>query len=163
MDNFLYILNNKIANDSDEKLCKELVEQSYKVLDKNEKQQILVKAFNANPRNCNLLIQLGLIFMGNPNKVLEYYGFVLLEKAFDHSFTDQVIPIHSYQGKWLAVMIGRYNHLRHSYKTAEKFFKIADSSFFNPDDTHSVQLATCITGYPSSSKNAANIIKNYHK
>ena len=35
MDNFLYILNNKIANDSDEKLCKELVEQSYKVLDKN--------------------------------------------------------------------------------------------------------------------------------
>lgn len=163
MDNFLYILNNKIANDSDEKLCKELVEQSYKVLDKNEKQQILVKAFNANPRNCNLLIQLGLLFMGNPNKVLEYYGFVLLEKAFDHSFTDEVIPIHSYQGKWLAVMIGRYNHLRHCYKTAEKFFKIADLSFFNPDDTHSVQLATCITGYPSSSKNAANIIKNYHK
>jgi len=163
MDNFLYILNNKIGTNSEQKLCEELVNQSYAISDKNKKQEILIEAFNNNPRNCDLLIQLGLLFMFNSNKILEYYGFTMLEKAFDNSFTGKIIPIDTYQGKWLAVMIGRYNHLIHCYKTAEKFFRIAKSSSFIKDDTQNIQLSTCITGYPSSSKNAKNIIKNYNK
>jgi hypothetical protein len=84
----------------------------------------------------------------------------MLERAFE---TTPSVPIDCYQGRWLASMVGRYNHLHHKYKTSEKFFKLANSSKYNPDDTNSIQLATLITSFPTSIKDASNLIENYNK
>jgi len=156
MEQLFNTLNNKIATQQEEEGCKELLKHSYLT---NQKSDILMKAFGLNPRNANVLIQLGLQFIHSKNKMQEYTGYTLLEKAFDYEFTKTNIPIHSYQGKWLAIMIGRYNHLRHRYKTSRKFFRLAQTSTFLVDDSQAVQSATCITGYPEIDE---NVIQRYN-
>lgn len=140
--------------------CSNLMENYFQTIELNKKMSILHEAFLLDPTNPNVLVQYGMHLINNSDKIREYSGYILLEKAFS---LPNSIPIDCYQGRWIACMIGRYNHLIHNYKTTEKFYKLANQSKYNPDDTHKIQLATLITGYPESIENAKQIIYNYNK
>lgn len=154
------LLNKSYSTKKEKEECKQLMDIFFKIQDVNERQHILNKALTLDPFNSNLLVQYGLQSIFSQNKIQEYYGYFMLERAFE---TNPPIPIDCYQGRWIASLIGRYNHLHHKYKTSLKFFDLANSSKYNPDDTNKVQLTTCITSFPTSVKDAANIIKTYNE
>ena len=154
------ILNKSNITKKEKVLCEQLVNRFFNSTNEEERESLLDEALQLDPTNTNILVQYGMKLINTQNKIKEFYGYMMLEKAFH---TEQSIPIDCYQGKWLATMIGRYNHLLHKYKTSEKFFTLANSSKNNPDDTNNVQLTTCISGFPESVKHAQNIINNYNK
>ncbi|MDC0142027.1 hypothetical protein OAI84_00335, partial [bacterium] len=97
------------------------------------------------------------------NDILETsFGYLCLERAFDSHYVNEVIPINCYQGKLIAFIVGRYNYQMNKYKTAEKFFKLADSSEICKDDSQKILLATNISGFPESIEDAKNKIKTYN-
>ena len=153
---FIEMIDNKIADQKDKKMSSELLETAYKTLDGKLKRGILQKAIYFNPRNVMCLYHLGNLFMEGPNSLDVYIGHYLLEKMFDYN-----LSVHSFQGRVIAFLVGRYNYQIRNYKTAYKFFKLADESQNIPDDVHKIQLATIITGYPESVSDANNIITNY--
>lgn len=152
---------NKQTTTEDEKLeCMSLLKEYFQSSNEFERDGLLEKMLSLDPNNSNVLVQNGIKMINSKNEIEEYYGYKLLEKAFD---TEPCIPIDSYQGKWIATMIGRYSHLKHKYETSEKFFTLANISKSHQDDTNDVHLATLIKGYPKSVNDAASIIKVYNE
>lgn len=128
------------------------------ILDDDSNINNLKKKLNLNPNSSKLLLKLGELELNNNiNIAISYF-----EKLFDNEFIDEPINLNSLQARYLALIIGRQNHQTNNFKKAEKFFKIADNCNFLNDDTHKIQLATNIIGYPESIEDAKNNIKNYN-
>lgn len=156
-----FFFNNKQSTKKEKEKCRKLMDKFFLLTNDAEKQKILDEALILDPNNTNLLIQYGMKLMGSKDKKEEYIGYTMLEKSF---YTVPPTPIHCYQGKWIATMVGRYNHLLHKYKTCEKFLTIANSSnFILYDDTNNIQLATLIDAYPLTIEDAKNKIKKYNE
>lgn len=160
MSLFEQLLNKDYSTKENKKKCNELMQTFFTVTDLQKREYILNEALYLDPYNSNMLVQYGLLLIFSGDKIKEYYGYVMLERAFN---VEPCVPIHSYQGRWLASMIGRYNHLMHKYVTADKFFNMANRSKYNPDDTNKLQIATNISSFPLSIADSHNIIKNYNK
>lgn len=126
----------------------------------NTRMGLLHHAVLQNPFNADVLEMYGEQL--SQMKVVEYAGFSMLERAFRLDM-DNPIDIDSDRGHWLATLIGRYNHTLHKYETARKFFLKAYQSRANRNDCNALQLATCITSFPTSVKNAANHLNEFHK
>lgn len=118
------------------------------------------KQLKENKRNGNARVQLALRWL-NTNKVeiaIEY-----LEKAFSPELSDPIIPIDSFQGKFLARVISKYRSFKNEYSKSLYYLKLADNSKADLDDTTLIGLAMFITGYPRSVEDAKSIIKYKHK
>jgi|EP01033_Poteriospumella_lacustris_P011357 hypothetical protein len=95
-------------------------------------------------------------------KAVDFAGFLLLERAFDPDMEEYLNPNTS-RSHFLCTLIGRYNHTIHKYETARRFFMKAYESSSNNTDVNAVQLATCITSFPTSVKNAAWHLAQFHQ
>ena len=137
---------------------------SYHTNNLMEKEKLLKLANASNPKHANVLIQLGLLGFSKTNLGIgnDKFAYEFFEKSFDSNYVENTTSVNTKQGRWLAFIIGRYNYQLNNYKKAEKFFKLADSSVIDNDDSHKIQLATNITGYPESVEDAKNVIKNYN-
>ena len=161
-NNFDYntIIWDKIPTENEKIECKNYVNASFNMNDEHKKEELLKKAILLNPRNTNTLIQLGMFYLSKEDKT--HIAYQILEKAFDDDYVEMTIPINSYQGRFIAFILGRYNYQIHKYKTSRKFFYIADKSECIKDDSHKIQLATHISGHPESVKDANRIIKEFN-
>ena len=154
------LLKNRKSNRKEKEECKNLMKIFFTIDKQEDKITILNEALQLDAENPDLLIQYGLILINSHrDETKEFIGYAMLEKAFNL----ECVPIHSYQGRWIATLIGRYNHLIHKYKTAERFLKLANSSYFSPDDLNIVQLATNISGYAESKAHASKMIREFHR
>lgn len=119
------------------------------------------QALLANPFDARVLERYGweLVQMG---KEVEFAGYFMLERAFS-SEMDHMRSSDDAQGRSLCSMIGRYNHILHKYATARKFFlKAHRSASRQQDDINAVQLATCMTSFPTSVSDAAKQLAQFH-
>ena len=161
IDILINILNNKQVNDYDKNTCNNYLSIVSQIDDPDKKREILLQAFISNPRNGIVLVQLGILQFGNPNPFYQYFGHLLIEKSFDKDFACPSTDVKTIQGRYLAFLVARYNYQMNRYKTSEKFFQLANTHA--DDDTHLVQLATHMSGYPESINDAKRILKNFHK
>ncbi len=95
-------------------------------------------------------------------KEVDYAGFLMLERSFRSDMDNPLDPT-TKKGHWIASLVGRYNHTQHKYDTAKKFFLKAYKSPSNNDDANLLQLATCMTAYPQSLKDAKKQLADFHK
>lgn len=160
--NIIQLINTKKSTQREINKSNQLVNSGYKINNITQKRNVYQKAVFLNPHNGNALVQLGLIEMNNPNKINQYLGFYLLEKAFDSHFAKPCIPIDSFQGEYLAKIIARYNYEHKYFKKAKYFFRLANLSKAKMDHVSDVQLATFITGYPKSITDAKSIVDEYN-
>jgi predicted O-linked N-acetylglucosamine transferase (SPINDLY family) len=158
--NIEHILNKTNISKEDKKQSIKLMEDYFMESNESEKEYLLNEALRLDPNSRIVLLQYGTRLINANNQQMEYTGYMLLEHAFN---VYPPIPIHSNEGKTLATMIARYNHTLHNYKKAEKYFRLANSSTFTLDNTNNVQLATLITGYSESVKDAKANIEKYNE
>lgn len=124
---------------------------------------VLMRAFECSQNEPDVLVQLGLKLIHMPLKC-ENVGYKLLQRAFELNDNRKRIPIDTYQGKWIASIIGKYNVTIDNYITARKYFELAmSSSFCKEDDINRIQCATLVTQYPLSVKHAKQEINRYIK
>ena len=126
---------------------------------KTKKEKFLKNAHALNPRNADVLVQLGGLELSKNNMTSACKFF---EKIFNEKLVDKCISIDTIQGRFIAFIIGRHSFQIHKYKTAYKFLKLAANSAVATDDSHKIQLATLISGCPESITDAKEKIKEYN-
>lgn len=95
-------------------------------------------------------------------KEVEYVGFQLLERSFSSEMDSPMDP-DTEEGQFACMLVGRYNHVLHKYNTSKAFLLKAYRSKANRNDVVALQLATFITSFPSSVRNAARQIAQFHQ
>lgn len=153
---------NKYVNKEDKRKAEILLSEGFKIMDKMERLNKFTQSFYLNPYDGNCLTQMGLILMNHNEKMFQFIGYTLLKHAFDKNYANPCIPINSSQGKFLCVLTARYFHSIHCYDNAHILFHLSNESIIK-DDAQNIQLATSITGYTKSVKDASIMIQLLNK
>ena len=156
MNEFKNYILNKISSTEEEINCNNLLKLIFNTTNHNDKIKLLIKCFKLNPRNGNILTQLGLINL-SINTELAIFFF---DCAFNNKIANPTIPINSHQGIYIASIVGRYKIDKQKYIEGEYYFNLINSSNIKIDDVAKIQLSTLITGYPKSKQDCSKILQN---
>ena len=128
--------------------------------DHSEKTKLFTHALEVAGDNSYALTQAGFFEMGNNR---DERAFILLERALDPS-NNPSIPRDTPQARLLSGWIARYNIDKHNYRKGRDYLTLSLSCrTAYPSLAQQVQLATLITGYPTSTQDALDTISMFHQ
>lgn len=129
-----------------------------------QREQLLKRVLELDPRNMQASLHWGLIAMNFPQPD---QGVEALEHALDANFVDDPISMPSQAGMRLAMLLGRYKWEQNDYMQAYYYFQLAiRASSFLPDEGTAqtciaVSMATMIHPFPKSVEHADTMYRHY--
>ena len=125
---------------------------------------IFERVLRMQPNNANALVQLGMRDMTSLAPPVQETAFRRLERSFDADVVPMPVPVDSFQGYTLAMLVGRRKFEVKQFASAVDFFAKAMNSVNSQGDCAKLQYATSlVTPYPADAEARSRAVAEYHR
>ena len=145
--NYFDLNKTKVISENDKNKSNQYMKYYFNESNLVKRKKYLMDAFHVNPKNTNVLIQLGITNITSQNRSIVQDAFYLLEQIFSSQYVDDEICIHIPPSKYILSQMSRYYFYIHYYDRCYKYLDLCEQSNYMKDDSQMIQKCCFIHGF----------------